>query len=203
MKILRNHIVPNIVLGLLLLGPLYLSMLLLLKLVAGIGHILQPIDMLLPESALHKALIAFVLVVMLSFFIGLVVRTSWGNVWREKLETGLLEKLPGYAVLRGFMRRVAGREEDSTWQPALISTDDDALMPAFVIEELVDGRYTVFVPSVPTPLAGAVFIYQRERVALVDIPFSEAVKMISHWGQGAAAWVAAAETCSTKSPIKG
>jgi hypothetical protein len=32
---------------------------------------------------------------------------------------------------------------------------EDALAPAFVIEELPDGRFTIFVPSIPTPLAGA------------------------------------------------
>jgi hypothetical protein len=31
---------------------------------------------------------------------------------------------------------------------------EEALVPAFIIEELDDGRFTVFVPSVPTPFAG-------------------------------------------------
>jgi hypothetical protein len=33
---------------------------------------------------------------------------------------------------------------------------EDALCPAFIIEELENGSFTVFVPSIPTPLAGAV-----------------------------------------------
>ena len=49
---------------------------------------------------------------------------------------------------------------------------EDALVPAFIVEELDDGRFTVFVPSVPTPFAGAVYILSRERVHLVDIPFT-------------------------------
>jgi uncharacterized membrane protein len=43
----------------------------------------------------------------------------------------------------------------------------------------------VFVPSVPTPAAGAVYILPKERVHLVDIPFSKAVSVISKWGSGA------------------
>ena len=49
---------------------------------------------------------------------------------------------------------------------------EDALSPAFIIEELEDGRYTVLVPSVPTPAAGALFILPRERVHPVDVPFT-------------------------------
>jgi uncharacterized membrane protein len=68
---------------------------------------------------------------------------------------------------------------------------EDALVPAFIIEEFDDGRYTVFVPSVPTPFAGAVYILSRERVHLVDIPFTDAMKSISRWGSGSRSMVAA------------
>jgi uncharacterized membrane protein len=62
---------------------------------------------------------------------------------------------------------------------------EEALSPGFIIEELDDGRYTVLVPSVPTPAAGALFILPRERVHPVDVPFTQAVKVISKWGTGA------------------
>ncbi len=191
MSFFRKHILPDVLLGLLLIGPLYISILLVAKVLVTLGSFLQPITAVLPFSVHFQLLVASLLMVLVCYLLGLLVKTTWGQIWRQKIESGLLERIPGYAVLRGFMRRVAGKEVDSSWQPALIRTDDDALMPAFVIEELEDGRYTVFVPSVPTPFAGAVFIYQRERVDLVNIPFNEAIKMISHWGQGAAAWVAA------------
>jgi uncharacterized membrane protein len=58
------------------------------------------------------------------------------------------------------------------------------LLPAFIIEELEDGRFTVFVPSVPTPFAGAVYILGRERVHPVDVPFTQAISSISRWGSG-------------------
>ncbi len=68
-----------------------------------------------------------------------------------------------------------------------------ALVPGFVIEELPDGRYTVFVPSVPTPLAGAVYVLDRARVHPVDVPFTEAIKVVTRWGLGAGALVQAME----------
>ena len=81
------------------------------------------------------------------------------------------------------MQQVAGQGRENVWKPALAEIEE-ALVPAFVIEELDDGRYTVFFPSVPTPLAGAVYILERGRVHLLDIPFTQAIKAISRWGQG-------------------
>jgi uncharacterized membrane protein len=47
------------------------------------------------------------------------------------------------------------------------------------------------VPSVPTPLAGAVYILDRERVHVLDVPFTQAIKTISQWGSGSRDLVAA------------
>jgi uncharacterized membrane protein len=66
-------------------------------------------------------------------------------------------------------------------------------VPAFIIEEFADGRYTVFVPSVPTPLAGAVYVLTRERVHPVSVGFAQAFKTVSRWGAGAKDLVAAME----------
>ena len=50
---------------------------------------------------------------------------------------------------------MTGKNEENVWKPAFAEIEE-ALVPAFIIEELADGRFTVFVPSVPTPFAGAV-----------------------------------------------
>ena len=73
------------------------------------------------------------------------------------MENVFFERLPGYSLLRSLTQRLAGDSEEEAWKPALVEIED-ALVPAFIIEELDDGRFTVFVPSVPTPLAGAVYV---------------------------------------------
>jgi uncharacterized membrane protein len=40
----------------------------------------------------------------------------------------------------------------------------------------------VLVPSVPTPMAGNVYILPRDRVHPVDIPFTKAIGVFSKWG---------------------
>ena len=74
--------------------------------------------------------------------------------------------------------------------PALIDIEE-ALVPGFIIEVLDDGQFTVFVPSVPTPLAGAVYILAPERVHIVDVPFTQAIRSVSRWGAGSKDLVAA------------
>jgi uncharacterized membrane protein len=86
--------------------------------------------------------------------------------------------------MRGLAARVAGDERGAIFTPALVEIEE-ALSPGFIIEELEDGRYTVLVPSVPTPAAGSLFILPRERVHPLDVPFTSIVKVISKWGAGA------------------
>jgi len=85
---------------------------------------------------------------------------------------------------------LANDGDATAWKPALVDLED-ALVPAFIIEELADGRLTVFVPSVPTPLAGAVYILTPERVHPLDIPFTQAIRSVSRWGSGSKDLVAA------------
>ena len=83
-----------------------------------------------------------------------------------------------------------GGESRDAWQPALVEIEE-ALVPAFIIEELEDGRFTVFVPSVPTPFAGAVYVLSRDRVHPLDVAFTQAVQAVSRWGSGTKDLVAA------------
>jgi hypothetical protein len=46
---------------------------------------------------------------------------------------------------------------------------------------VADGSYTVLVPSVPTPMAGALYILPREGVHPVDVPFTKALRVFSKW----------------------
>jgi hypothetical protein len=118
------------------------------------------------------------------------VRTRAGRVVRERIEISLFGRLPGYALFRGMTQRLAGKSEENVWKPALAEIED-ALVPAFIVEELDDGRFTVFVPSVPTPFAGAVYILSRDRVHPIDIPFTQAIRAVSRWGSGSKDLVAA------------
>ena len=129
-------------------------------------------------------LLALLVVLVACFIVGVLVRTPAGRAGREQLEKNLFAKIPGYARFRSMTQQLAGSSQEKVWNPALAEIED-ALVPSFIIEELGDGRLTVFVPSIPTPLAGAVYVLPRERVHPVDVPLTQALQTVSRWGSGA------------------
>jgi len=183
--------------GMLIVVPVYLAVLLMLKGMKSVATLVKPLTHLLPEWLPAEEVLSLLLVVAIFIAIGASVGTGMGERTRAWIERTLLEKIPGYSVIRSLTHQMAGKNKDSTWKAALFQSDE-ALIPAFIIEELPDGRYTVFVPSIPTPFAGAVYVCDRERVHPVDVPFTDAVRVVSRWGSGAKDLVAAMEKKAVK-----
>ena len=190
MKFAREFLANTLVGGLLIVLPIYLAVLILLKGLRSLAALVRPLTVLLPEWLPAQGLLSLGLVLVLCFLLGIAVRTRAGRILRERMERSLFERLPGYALFRSLSQQLAGQGRESTWKPALVEIEE-ALVPAFIIEDLEDGRFTVFVPSVPTPLAGAVYILVRERVHALDVPFTQAISSISRWGSGSKDLVAA------------
>ena len=178
--------------GLLIVVPVYFAVLLLLKGMKSVAKLVSPFAMLLPDWVPAEDFLSLLLVLAICVAIGASVGTRAGEGFRRWLEANLFERIPGYALVRSLTSQVAGQSRENTWKAALFQSDE-ALVPAFIIEELDDGRYTVFVPSIPTPFAGAVYILDRKRVHPLDVPFTDAVKVVSRWGSGAKDLVAAME----------
>ena len=190
MKYGRELITSTLVGGLFIVVPVYLALLLLLKGMKSVATLVRPFAALVPDWIPAENLLSLVAVLGVCFLVGIAVRTRAGRALRERMEKLFFERLPGYSLLRSLTHRLAGDGEENTWKPVLVELED-ALVPAFIIEELDDGRFTIFVPSVPTPLAGAVYVLSRERVHILDIPFTQAVSSISRWGAGSKDLVAA------------
>lgn len=193
MRELGRFIGRAFVAGLLVVVPIYLSVLLLLKAMQSVAGLARPFAMLLPESLPAEHALSLLLVLLVCFLVGMAVRGPAGRAIHERIEKSFFERMPGYAVVRSLSQRLMGRGEENVWKPALVEIEE-ALVPSFIIEELEDGRFTVFVPSVPTPFAGAVYILNRERVHPLDIPFTQAFKSVSRWGSGSKDLVAAMRT---------
>lgn len=198
MKQALSFVARALVTGLLIIVPIYLAVLLLLKGMKSVVGLVRPVARLLPDSIPAETLLSLVLVLLVCFAVGAAVRTRAGQALREKVETGFFERVPGYALIRSLGQQMAGTGPENVWKPALVEIEE-ALVPGFVIEEHADGRYTVFVPSIPTPLAGAVYVLDRKRVHPLDVPFTGALRVVSRWGSGAKDLVAAMEGKATAS----
>jgi uncharacterized membrane protein len=190
MKHVTEFFVKSLVSGVVLIVPVYLSVLLLLKAMHAVAGLVKPLARLLPSWFPAEQALSLVLVFIGCFLIGAAALTPAGEAARQRIEKSLFERIPGYTLFRSLTQQLAGNRDEQVWKPALAEIEE-ALVPAFIIEELDDGRFTVFVPAAPTPFSGSIYILTPERVHPVDVPFTQAIKSLSRWGCGSKELVAA------------
>jgi uncharacterized membrane protein len=185
--------------GVLVIIPIYVSVLLLLKAFAGVAGLVAPITEGLPVTLPFRQIVAVLVLIGVCFLCGIAVRTGPGLWAKNALERTVLEKIPGYALIRGLAGRIVGKTDEETFTVVLAEIED-ALVPAFLVEDCGDGKCAIFVPSVPTPAAGAIYIIANERVHSVDVPFAQAVAVITKWGAGASELLAGMKRAAQKAP---
>ena len=183
MKSLIEFVKGNFIGGLLVILPIGLVTALVIKILDMIKQVLSPFVDLLPDQMRFPGLIATMLLLGTCFAAGLLVQTRAGQGAGSLLERLILNHIPGYSMVRSFVRRLGNIEESDLFAPALVEIED-ALVPAFVVEENLDGRYTVFVPAAPNPASGAIYIMEKTRVHLLNISVLKTAKCVSEWGVG-------------------
>jgi uncharacterized membrane protein len=190
MKHVIEVFVRPLVTGVIIIVPVYLSVLLLLKAMKTVAGLVQPLAKLLPKWLPAEQVLSLLLVLIGCFLIGAAARTAVGQAARQRIERSFFERIPGYALFRSLTQQLAGSRDELVWKPALAEIEE-ALVPAFIIEELENGSFTVFVPAAPTPFTGSIYILAPERVHPIDVPFTKAIKSLSRWGFGSKDLVAA------------
>jgi uncharacterized membrane protein len=188
MKGLFSFIKTTLAGGFFVVLPMMLIYMLLDETLEAATALAKPIVDLLPkgfmEGARFPTLLAIVLILLVSLLFGLALRTSWGKSLIQKAEQAVLEKIPGYSTVRRLSRSVVGDDAEGHFEPALLSLPMDGKMLVFVVERHEDGRFTVFLPSSPTPVVGTVQVVPGERVQLLDTDAGQMFEALSHWGEG-------------------
>jgi uncharacterized membrane protein len=127
-------------------------------------------------------LLAVLLILGFCFLAGLLVQLRLGQLVQTWLESHLLQRLPGYTMIKNLTRQVAGRE-GTEFAPALVDLyGSEARVIALIMEELEDGRLTIFVPISPTSTLGQVYILPAARVEKLPARFLHVVNTLSQWG---------------------
>jgi uncharacterized membrane protein len=197
-KKFRESVVRAMVTGAGVLVPIYVAILLLLKAMKSLEGLVRPLIRPLPTWFPGEAVVSLFVALLICLLVGLSLRTAMGQAARARIENSVFQKIPGYAMFRGMTRQLAGENLDNSWKPALVEIEE-ALVPAFIVEEIDDGRFTVFVPSVPTPLTGTIYILTPERVHPLNVQFTQVVKAITRWGSGSKELVGAIQKRRTPS----
>jgi uncharacterized membrane protein len=173
--------------GLFVLLPVLLFYLLLTEALQAIVGMATPIADLFPKGTFDQAkaqvLIALVLLVGMSFLIGLAMRSTAGRRVGNWVESATLGKLPGYNAIKQLISGFTGTGA-SSFQPALLNSSDREQELVYVVEDHDDRKLTILIPWAPTPFAGSVKVVEKDRVELIDTDLGECTKVLSHWGIG-------------------
>lgn len=187
-----------LVTGLIIVLPAWLAVLLLIQLLVKLGVLVKPIATQMPKGINHPQLVAAAVFMLICLAVGLLVHTAVGRVIGRTLGENVFNRVPGYQPLRNIARQFSEMNANDGFKPALIEVEDGCLAPAFLIEVHANGLSTVFMPSVPTPMAGSIFIMPSGRVRPIDVPVTTMMKCISKWGSGTAELLAALENPATE-----
>ena len=95
MKTLAEFTKTTLIGGVLIVLPIYVSILLLLKAISGLIALVNPITAGIPASVEFRGVLAVVVLVAICFATGLVVRTGPGLRAKNAFEEAILSKLPG------------------------------------------------------------------------------------------------------------
>lgn len=134
MKALAEFFKTTLIGGVLVILPIYVAILLLAKMAAGMLALLAPLTAGIPAGVGFRQVVAILLLVIACFVVGLIVRTGPGLKAKNACERAVLERLPAYAFLRGLARQITGHGDEHTMEPCLAEIEE-ALVPAFIVEE--------------------------------------------------------------------
>lgn len=169
--------------GVLVVLPAWVAALLVIKGLMQLQVLVVPVSAQLPQEVAHPKVIAALLLVVLCFIVGLTLRTAVGRQVTRSVENRVLRKLPGYSTLSSVAKQMGELHENRGFRPALVEIEE-GLAPGFIVEEHPDGRFTVFIPSAPTPAAGTILILTASRVHPVDVSVGSVFKCVTQWGAG-------------------
>ncbi|MGB5277948.1 MAG: hypothetical protein WBP02_12335 [Gammaproteobacteria bacterium] len=184
---MMNFINTTLLGGLLILLPLMLLWLGLQEIAGLLIAMATPIADLFPkgpfEDLAAPGLVAVLLIVAVSFILGLAARSYLLIRIGRQIENSILEKLPMYRMLK-VMSGALLDADTSGVVPALIKDDAGGGDPCYVIEKHKDGRATVLLPWSPASFAGSIKVVQQSSLEIVPCSLDEFSRSISQVGVG-------------------
>lgn len=174
----------TVIYGLIVIVPIGVVFLLLAKLTEILEKIAAPLGLESNFGAAIALVIAIVVAVLFVLLISWVVGTVMRRfVSYQKFETSILNQVPGYQIVANIAKGFV--EGEVSYPPALVELHGPGIgVIGFVMEEHANDRFTVYVPSVPVPTMGNIYVVERERLTMLDARGADVTDCISQWGIG-------------------
>jgi len=186
MKKLLDFVKTTALGGLVVIVPLGIVFLALAEVYSLLAGLTEGPAQILPFDPLINAVIVLLAqlaaIVLVCFFVGLFLKTRFGDQLKASIEQRLENLIPMYGLLRNLAQRLVGIEGIELAAAEIDLYDSEARVVGFIVEELPDGRYSVFVPISPVVTVGNLYMLPASRVRKLDVAMTDAIDYFSQWG---------------------
>ncbi|BDU50093.1 DUF502 domain-containing protein [Haliovirga abyssi] len=131
-----------------------------------------------------SVIITITLILAVCLIIGIIVQTSIGEIFRERIENRILKKIPGYNVVNETIKQIFQGEETPFSKVALADVYSKGAYSTCFITDETDNMVTVFVPAALNPTSGNIFHLPKDRVTILDVSIDDAMRSIIGCGIG-------------------
>ena len=175
--------------GILFLLPLVILVLVLGKALQLTLLLAKPIQTMVPvESVAGIALIdllAVILLLAVCYLAGLAAKVALIRSKVSGLDEVLGNNVPLYAIIKTIISSIAKAEDEAgTLHPVIVRFDDYSQI-AFEVERQ-DEQVVIYLPGAPSPWSGSTLLVEASRVSPLDMPATQAVKLLRALGRGSA-----------------
>lgn len=174
--------------GLFILLPLMIILGVTIRVISGVRSATEAVLVrMIGEDTFADAfplMVAIIIVVGASFFLGLGMISRRGKNMGTWVERTLLFRIPGYAAMRAILSGFKDIRDEEAVRVGLLSLDEHVKCIVFVMESHGNGWLTIFVPGTPNPTSGAVQFVREETVRCLPLKIHEVGPLLQHWGVG-------------------
>jgi uncharacterized membrane protein len=148
--------------------------------------------LLLNGSMIHSvaanAIVIGILIIS-CFLVGVFVRTSLGILVFGLIEKGILNRIPGYKLVKETVSHfIVNRKTPFSTVVLLRISEGSTWMTGFVTDTHENGYLTVFVPTAPSPTSGFIYHVSPDNVQYLTADTQDAIRSIISCGAGTSAF---------------
>lgn len=186
-----SFIKTTIVGGLLFLVPVVVVILVVGEALTLMMAVAGPMAGALPIDSLGGVamanIVAALLILLVCFAAGLVARTSTAQRFARSLEDSILQKIPGYSLVRGITSSLS-TENVEGMRVVLVSLGYSSRV-GVEIERVGSERVVVYFPGAPNAWAGEVHVVEAQQVERLDCPLTTFIDHAERLGRGSEAYL--------------
>ena len=186
-----NFIKTTLIGGVVFLLPVVIVVVVVGEALSLMMAVAEPMADVLPIESLGGVamanIVATLLVLLVCFAAGLVARTGSAQRFARVLEDSILQKIPGYSLVRGITSSIS-TENAADMHVVLVSLGYSRRV-GVEIERVSSERVVVYLPGAPNAWAGEVHVVETGQVERLDCPLTTFIDHAERLGRGSAAYL--------------